>query len=286
MSLPLDVYTIQNKAGNTFADLNGGNPGNGTSVTGFQDGSNRVDAFNQRWFISPIDGKPGVYVVVNLRGGSVLDLDNGSSGNGTAIQGWQFNPNAGDQQWRIFKAEIDGFWRLQNVASGTYMDLAGGSPNDGNKIQGWQHVNNDNQLWTLRAVTTRGSQINAALKVNQFIKQEFPRYLQDDIYISIPDAILNEIYAGLAGGFSSTRVVNMDGFAYAVKAAVSKWNSDFIRTDNLPFVFGIVFGQDANGLGHAQNWLMSEDGNGIVFFDPTTGSRTSNPGIQAYFGVY
>lgn len=82
------------------------------------------------------------------------------------------------------------------------MDLAGGSPNDGmgntvdmtiysplrnvftftgNKIQGWQHLNNNDQLWTLRAVTTRGSQINAALKANQFIKQEFPRYLQDDM---------------------------------------------------------------------------------------------------------
>jgi len=92
--------------------------------------------------------------------------------------------------------------RLQSVASGTFMDLNGGSPNDGIKniasglltrnwwmsaftgtqILGWERLSNNNQLWAFRSVTISGSNINNALKANQFINQTFPSYLRDTKY--------------------------------------------------------------------------------------------------------
>jgi Ricin-type beta-trefoil lectin domain-like len=89
-----------------------GSPSNGTSVIGWQDVGGNADgaAFNQRWIVSPVDGQPDVYTLHNLHGGTSLDLSGGGSANGTRIQGWEFLNNR-NQQWKISKAEVDGFWR-------------------------------------------------------------------------------------------------------------------------------------------------------------------------------
>ena len=68
-------------------------------------------AFNQRWLVSLVDGQPGVYTLQNLHGGTYLDLNGGATANGTRIQGWEFIPKDINQQWKISKAEVDGFWR-------------------------------------------------------------------------------------------------------------------------------------------------------------------------------
>ena|SRR5882762_6011386 len=90
-----------------------GNPADGTQVIGWQDMGGNSDgaAFNQRWLVSLVDGQPGVYTLHNLHGGTYLDLNGGGSANGTRIQGWEFIPNARNQQWNVSKAEVDGFWR-------------------------------------------------------------------------------------------------------------------------------------------------------------------------------
>jgi len=289
MSLENDIYTIQCRASATFADLNGGNPADGTPVFGWQDMSSNPDggAFNQRWLVSLVDGQPGVYTLQNLHGGTYLDLNGGGTANGTRIQGWEFIPKDINQQWKISKAEVDGFWRLQSVASGTFMDLNGGSPNDGTQIQGWEQLSTNNQLWAFRSVTISSSNITSALMTNQFIKQAFPSYLQNTRYISIPNSQLPQLVQQLALNPKS-RSENSDSLTYAVKAAVEKWNNDNIHVDGCPFVFGIVFVRDTQGIGHAMNWFISENDNGIIFLDPTNGFQSSNIGVtgQVYFGVY
>jgi len=288
MSLASDIYTIQCRASDTFADLYGGNPADGTPVNGWQDMGGNPDgsAFNQRWLVSPVDGQPDVYTLHNLHSGTFLDLSGGGSANGTRIQGWEFLNNR-NQQWKISKAEVDGFWRLQSIASGTFMDLSSGIPNDGTQIQGWERLSNNNQLWAFRSVTISSSNINKALKANQFIKQTFPSYLQNTRYISIPNAQLAKMVQQLPPDPQS-RSENSDSLAYAVKAAVEKWNNDNIHVNGCPFVFGIVFVWDIQDIGHAQNWFVSEHDNGIIFLDPTNGFQSSNIGVtgQVYFGVY
>jgi hypothetical protein len=87
---------------------------------------------------------------------------------------------------------------IQNVRSKTFVDIDNGNPSDGiniycyklgkfannnacvwagTKIQGWQHLNTDNQLWSIKAVTLSGRQINDILKANSFVKKELPSFL-------------------------------------------------------------------------------------------------------------
>ena len=94
----------------------------------------------------------GLYVIMNVRSRTVFDLNDGGSGNGTKVQGWDFSYNsAGENQVWQFQRENDA-WRIINGKSGTSLDLNNGSANNGTKIQGWQKGDTDAQRWILDRV--------------------------------------------------------------------------------------------------------------------------------------
>lgn len=290
MSLPRDVYTIRNKGSGTFTDLSGGSNTNGAQVQGWEDeGASASFSFNQRWLITPVNGTPGAYKMQNLHSGTFVDLSNGSPSNDTKVQGWEgsVNDTNKNQQWVISGAEVAGFWRVQNVASGTYMNLLDITPNDGTPIVGWEHFNNDNQLWTIQPATLSGAQINATLIANPSVQQKLPSFFQDPgtKYVTIPSVAIQSVFQALGVPPSNLLSANLDSPAYALKAAVAKWSNDIVRVDGFPILFGIVFMLDAQGVPHAQNWSI-QDNTGVIFFDPFTGSQSSNLGHKVYSGFY
>jgi hypothetical protein len=286
MSLPFDVYVIQNKGSGTFLDLDNGSPANGTKVQGWENLSTQQFAPNQQWLISQVSGSSGVYTLRNMSGGTFLDLTGGSSVNGTQIQCWEQNGGS-NQQWNIFTAEVNGFWRIQNAGAKTVVDIDSGNPADGTKIQGWQSIGNDNnQMWSIKAVTISGQKINNALKANNFIRKEFLSFLSPNTqYLILPSAQRASLWNGLGLSPTSYRAVNGDAPAYTVKVAVSQWGNGRLLVDGFPYLFGIILGNN-NANPFARNWYLSDDGNQIVFFNPVDGTENSNPGMVVTSGVY
>jgi len=291
MSLPFDVYVIQNKKSGTFLDLDNGSSANGTKVQGWENLSTQQYAPNQQWLISQVGGTSGLYTLRNMSGGTFLDLTGGSSDNGTQIQCWEQNagsPDAPNQQWNIFKAEATGFWRIQNVKAKTFVDIDNGSATDGTKIQGWQSISNDdNQMWSIKAVTVSGKKINSALKANSSIKKEFPSFLPPDTqYLILPSVVRASLWNDLKLSPTSYRTVNGDAPAYTVKVAVSQWGNGRLLVDGFPYLFGIVLGKANNTDPWARNWYLKDDGSQVVFFNPVDGTESSDPGMVVTSGIY
>jgi len=75
-------------------------------------------------------------------------------------------------------------------------------------------------------------------------------------------------------------------FHFFAKAAIAKWGNDNIRADDIAIVFGVMFGRNASGAGHAYNWYLTPDLSGIIFFEPQNGNEMVDPGYTGYFGVF
>jgi len=160
MSIPVGVYVLTNVASSTTMDLSSGSNGNGTPVQGWQQLSfDNVSAFDQFWFIQPVVGA-STFTLYNLKSGTVLELSNGSSADGTQAQGFvritdPSDPAIHNQEWDIVPLPGGVAFRLINVRSGTSLDLSNGGSSNGTKIQGWQtQEGNLNQEWILQHRTS------------------------------------------------------------------------------------------------------------------------------------
>lgn len=97
-------------------------------------------------------------------GDEVVDLDSGSSNNGTHCKVWTYKDDGGsgryNMSWRAVIADKnmdDGtiYWSFQNRAGTTYMDLNHGSNGVGTQVQGWGTNGSNAQQWSL--VETKGN---------------------------------------------------------------------------------------------------------------------------------
>jgi len=161
MSIPVGVYVLSNVASSTVMDLSNGNSANGTHVQGWQMLSfDSVYAFDQYWFIQPVPGSHDTYTLYNLKAGTVLELSNGNSANGTQAQCWArvadpSDPAIHNQEWHIVPLPGGSAYRLVNVRAKTSLDLSNGGTANGTKLQGWvSEDKNPNQEWHLQRRTT------------------------------------------------------------------------------------------------------------------------------------
>ena len=51
-------------------------------------------------------------------------------------------------------------------------------------------------------------------------------------------------------------------------------------------LFGVMFGRNAAGTGHAYNWYLTADLSGIIFFEPQNGNEMVDPRYVGNFGVF
>jgi len=121
---PNHIYTLFNSASGTVLDLDGGmnllypsfphliyllspfypgSPAKGRVCQGWQNLSYKAEAFNQQWFITAVQGRNDIFTMRNLRSGTYLDMSDGSSANGTRVQGYtKAAPgNEKNQQWKL-----------------------------------------------------------------------------------------------------------------------------------------------------------------------------------------
>ncbi|KAJ7892630.1 ricin B lectin domain-containing protein [Mycena leptocephala] len=158
-TIPGGVYMITNQRTGTAVDLSGGEPVNGTMVQGWQRiASQNRWLWDQYWLVQPVPGDI-TYTLCNISSGTVLELSNGGSVNGTQAQCWTrarnpFDPAAHNQEWR-FDFLGDNTYRLVNKRSGTALELLGGGDTNGTQIVGSLIIpENPNQHWVFRRVST------------------------------------------------------------------------------------------------------------------------------------
>jgi hypothetical protein len=287
MSITTGVYILYNSSSGTVLDLSNGQVANGTHCQGW-DAAPNIDIYNQSWLFKPVVGQANTFTLCNLRSGTFLDLSNGSSDNGTQVQGWSTAVPGyeGDQQW-VVSAE-GSYYRLQNKKGGTFLELSNGARPNGTKAQAWARADVPAQRWTLKRISRTGAEINALIRANPYIGPKFESYLSDGLYIVPPQSVRNDIYNGTELKTTPWReeIFDCDDFAFSAKAAVAKWGNGYLRANGYAIIFGIMFGRNAKGEAHAYNWYLNADLNGITFFEPQNGNEMANPGYNGYFSVF
>ncbi|EPS97703.1 hypothetical protein FOMPIDRAFT_82435 [Fomitopsis schrenkii] len=96
----------------------------------------------------------GVYFIQNLGTGTVLDLDNGSSANGTKVHGYQKRDLSDNwvpaQLWVVSQIGDSSLYTIENANSRTNLDLTGSNAADGTPIIGSQATPDaENQRWAI-----------------------------------------------------------------------------------------------------------------------------------------
>ncbi|KAF9873779.1 hypothetical protein CkaCkLH20_08889 [Colletotrichum karsti] len=92
-----DFWKLFNYKSGTALTMQNGASGNGTPVVG----SESFDSDRQLWrfALNSVSKKPPFFRITNKESGTVVDLNDGGSGNGTKIQGWDNNTNTRNQEW-------------------------------------------------------------------------------------------------------------------------------------------------------------------------------------------
>ncbi|EJF58729.1 hypothetical protein DICSQDRAFT_172744 [Dichomitus squalens LYAD-421 SS1] len=95
----------------------------------------------------------GIYFIQNIGTGTVADLANGSSDNGTKVQGYSKrelnDPSASAQLWIITRVEHDEY-TIRNANSCKYMDIKGGTTVDSTPVVACQGTGHRNQRWAIK----------------------------------------------------------------------------------------------------------------------------------------
>lgn len=116
------IYILINAASGTVLDLAGGmhlggspllhsiysnlplhvgSPADNTPCQGWQNFSSLIATFGQQWLVSVVQGD--IFTLRNLRGGTYLNMSNGSNADGTPVQGYSKAPQfyEKNQQWKV-----------------------------------------------------------------------------------------------------------------------------------------------------------------------------------------
>ncbi|KAF5384469.1 hypothetical protein D9757_006399 [Collybiopsis confluens] len=292
------AYFIHNERVPIAVDLNNaGATANGTTVVAWEqkwwDNANDFNASNQLWLIKPVPNAADTYTVQNIKGGTFLDLQGGSSADQTPIVGWEGN-NGDNQKW-IIKKDISGAYRFQNVASKTFMDLYGGGSANGTRIYGWSgswdSTSDDSfhKRWFLKRASQTSAEVSLLVRNNPDITVDFKSYLLDGDYIILPEGVWQTIWngSGLRNRPWRSEIFDCDDFAVVYKAAVATWGADNIRADGIAILCGIMLGRAKVGVGaHAYNFNINTRFDAVRFFEPQTNAFQDRTNYNAYLGFF
>ncbi|PRP82173.1 RapGAP/RanGAP domain-containing protein [Planoprotostelium fungivorum] len=151
---PLDsgVYILRNRTSGTVLELAESNDKPVWTRRNRVQASKQIEPtdLKQCWLISTLRHDDWVSFL-NLKGGTYIDLDDGSSRNGTLCYGYALPAafplakNEENKEWLPTK-NAEGYWR----GSGTYLEINDGSNAQGATVQGWKgNEAQPNQQWEL-----------------------------------------------------------------------------------------------------------------------------------------
>lgn len=97
----------------------------------------------------------GLYVLINKKARTLLDLSGGNTASGASCEGWPRNVNEkiDHQLWVIYKGESEGSHRIMSFRGGTFLDLEAGKRGNKSRVAAYKNVGNGdsrlNQEWRI-----------------------------------------------------------------------------------------------------------------------------------------
>nr|6TSM_AAA Chain AAA, Agglutinin [Marasmius oreades] len=293
MSLRRGIYHIENAGVPSAIDLKDGSSSDGTPIVGWQFTPDTIN-WHQLWLAEPIPNVADTFTLCNLFSGTYMDLYNGSSEAGTAVNGWQgtaFTTNP-HQLWTIKKSSDGTSYKIQNYGSKTFVDLVNGDSSDGAKIAGWTGTwdeGNPHQKWYFNRMSVSSAEAQAAIARNPHIHGTYRGYILDGEYLVLPNATFTQIWkdSGLPGSKWREQIYDADDFAIAMKAAVGKWGADSWKANGFAIFCGVMLGVNKAGdAAAAYNFTLTKDHADIVFFEPQNGGYLNDIGYDSYMAFY
>ncbi|KAF8642985.1 hypothetical protein AX16_009284 [Volvariella volvacea WC 439] len=276
------IYYIPNAALGVRIGLSAGPTPDtpGSAVVGWAP----VDKDDHMWLIEPVSGQANTYTIRNVLSGAYMDLNAGTPiGAAISTSVWT---GADDQKWIITKS--GNFWKIKNKASNHFVDLFNGGSANGTPIVGVADGTATHLLWNFEILSRTSSQIQTALSHNPYVAVGFKSFLSDGLYLILPRDKLSAIWAstGLGSTRWRTEIFDCDDFALTYKSAVAKWGNARYKADGFGILCGLMFGVHGTAA-HAYNWTLERrDLSTVTFFEPQNGRFSSDPGYNAYFGLY
>ena len=143
------AYTLTSKATGLVLDVADGSSANGANVQACAANGSAAQRFSFESAKGPKAVEDGEYAVFSLLGSSMaLDVADGSSANGAAIQLYRANGTAA-QAFRFSYDEATGFYTITNVGSGKVFDLRDANTADGTRIQQYAPNGTLAQRWVV-----------------------------------------------------------------------------------------------------------------------------------------
>jgi len=155
---PLDtgVYILKNRTSGTVLELQESAAKPVWMLKNRVQGSPQIEPtdLKQCWLVTTLRHENYV-AFLNMKGGTYVDLDDGSSSNGTLCYGYPLPAKfplagtEGNKEW-LPTRNAEGFWRFKNRQSGTFLEIDDGSSKPGATVQGWRgNPEQTNQQWEL-----------------------------------------------------------------------------------------------------------------------------------------
>ncbi|RDX56867.1 ricin B-related lectin [Lentinus brumalis] len=274
-----------------IAVIGGADPGrNGAPIVALDATGN---LFDQMWLIEPAPEEAGMYYTMrNLSTGLYAGVYQGNVADGTFVVGYKSVYND-CVKWIIHDEETDGTgWKIQNKGCQTFMDLLQGGGN-GTHIVGWtgetgQDSGASHQHWLFEKLSQTSDDVHAALSKSPSLRQDFQSYLEDGLYLVLSRETMIQIWRDCGVGNNPWRdsIFDCDDFATIYKAEVSKWGNRTFKAGGFAVLCGIMFGSNQED-SHAYNWTLNpSDLSRVLYFEPQEGSFSSDPGYQAYMGIF
>ncbi|KAG7091497.1 hypothetical protein E1B28_010527 [Marasmius oreades] len=295
MTLQRGIYHIENAGAPSAIDLYNGGSSDGTPIAGWCFTPDTIGG-HQLWLAEPIPNMNDTFTLCNLTSGTYMDLYNGGSESGTAINGWAgagaITTNT-HQLWIIKKACDGKNYRIQNYGSKTFVDLYNGGSSNGTKITGWPGnwtEHNTHQEWHFNRMSVSSAEAKSAVERNPHIKcGTYRGYNLDGEYLVLPNSFFTQIWkdSGLPSRKWRKEIYDSDDFAIAMKAAVGKWNADSWKANGFGIFCGVMLGiNKAGDKAHAYNFTLTKDHCDIVFFEPQDGEYLNDIGYDGYMAFY
>lgn len=160
-------YYIRNTASRTVVDLSGGSQADGTKVQGWSHAPrNDVAFFNQLWSVHKAPGSQ-YYLIQNVRGGTVWELEKGGQDDDTKVLGCIWKGTASKEQCWFFTGDnadclewVSSFSfrfiltcdRIHNAKGHLLADMFEGLHDNGTPVVGWHKDPNRAQQWAFHRV--------------------------------------------------------------------------------------------------------------------------------------
>ena len=145
------TYVVKNAANSSYVmDVAGASTSNGASIQVYKSNGSTAQKYN--FFPKPnVSGTKtiddGLYEIVNVNSGKILDIASGSVESGANCQ--QYASNGTAAQKFVVKYDGNGFYEIVNLKSGMALEVESAAPAASVNVQQGTSVSNDLQKWAI-----------------------------------------------------------------------------------------------------------------------------------------